>query len=70
MSYIRENVLEGLGGVALDPLGLDLVLGVDSPLEDVLLLEELLLLLHELLEASVVLAARDGLQTACLPERH
>ena len=67
-SYVREYVLEGLGGVTFNFFSLDLVLSVDSPLKDVLLLEELLLLLHEFLEASIVLAARDGLQTTGFPQ--
>jgi hypothetical protein len=54
--------LESLGGVSLDLLGGYLVLSVDPPSEDVLLLEELLLLLEELLVANVELGPRFLLQ--------
>lgn len=54
--------MESLGGVPLDLLGGYLVLSVDPPSEDVLLLEELLLLLEELLVADVELGPRFLLQ--------
>ena len=54
--------MESLGGVSLDLLGGYLVLSVDPPSEDVLLLEELLLLLEELLVANVELGPRFLLQ--------
>jgi hypothetical protein len=66
--YVREDELEGLHGVPLDPLGLNLVLGVDPPREYILLLEQLLLLLHQLLEHLLILPPRLLLETLGFPE--
>jgi len=60
--------LESLGGVPLDLLGGNLVLSVDPPSEDVLLLEKLLFLLEELLVADVELGPRFLLQALGLSQ--
>lgn len=49
LSCVRQDVLESLGRVPLDLLSSDLVLSVNPPSQDVLLLEELLFLLQKLL---------------------
>jgi hypothetical protein len=68
ITYIRKNKLESLLRVLLHSLSFNLILGVYSPLEDILLLEKLLFLFHQLGELSIVLLVRLLLKTLSLSQ--
>ena len=61
--YIRENKFESLSGVSLDSFSLNLILGVNSPGEHILLLEKLFFLLEKLGKSLIIFPTGFILET-------